>query len=459
MDYSRRSLLKGMSLGAGSLVLSPIVQQLTAQAAGAQQLKRQRFVFVLEGNGLNPHQVQPLGIKPKKGGSHRNDDDPLEDISLADHKLPEALEPVADFKQRMCIIQGLSGRICGGGHSNDFGALGVFPGKKGAAGETIDAALARARGGIFPHVGLGITGRQEHTVIYNSSAWGPGQKIPMQMNPELAYSSLFGSVAGGAAQQDFVARNNLLDFMKDDVKRVSGRLAGPERERLDSYLHAFESLRDRQSRLNEIESTLREKAPVTNNKYASAVETDRLDAQFDIAAGALISGLTDVVTLASGVGNQHFGVKFTGLGINIGKHGIGHGGSDGDRTSDVLSTMIRRFHFDLIARLMRKLEAMPEGDGNMLDNTVIVYMSDAAEGHHSRCWEWPFVILGNGGGKLKTDGRFLQYPRYGAPGHRTIANLYLSLLHAAGVPRDSFGMEDPMLKDLDQTGPLAELMA
>ena len=94
----------------------------------------------------------------------------------------------------------------------------------------------------------------------------------------------------------------------------------------------------------------------------------------------------------------------------------------------------------------------------MLDNTLIVYLSDAAEGHHSRCWEWPFVLIGDLGGKLKC-GRYLSYPDYGLPGHRTFNSLYNSLLHAAGAPRDDFGMADGMLKDLDQSGPLAELMA
>ena len=126
---------------------------------------------------------------------------------------------------------------------------------------------------------------------------------------------------------------------------------------------------------------------------ASAVETDRLDAHFDIAAAALIGGLTNVVTLASGVGNPFFSVRFTGLGIDFAKHGIGHGGTYNGMTWNVMSTTIRRFHFELIARLMKKLEAVPEGGGTMLDHTTIVYLSDAAEGHHSRCWEWPFVLI------------------------------------------------------------------
>jgi hypothetical protein len=188
------------------------------------------------------------------------------------------------------------------------------------------------------------------------------------------------------------------------------------------------------------------------------VETDRLDAQFDIGAAALVSGLTNVMTISSAAGVRDFDICFTGLGLKKGKHSIGHGGSENGKTWFELSEMIRRFHFEQIAKLAKKLDAVREGDGTMLDNTVIVYLSDGAEGHHSRCWEWPMVVLGNIGGKLRT-GRYIDYPAYGYKGHRTTANLYVTLLQLAGTSRDSFGTPDPGLKDFDQHGPLSELLA
>ena len=134
-----------------------------------------------------------------------------------------------------------------------------------------------------------------------------------------------------------------------------------------------------------------------------------------------------------------------------------HGGSYQGKTWSELYNIIRRYHFDLIAGLCKKLESIKEGNGTMLDNTVIVYLSDGAEGHHSRCWEWPMVVIGDMGGKLKT-GRYVDYPGYGQKAHRTTANMYVTLLQLAGSTRDSFGMADPNLKDLDQHGPLAELL-
>lgn len=459
----RRDALKGISLGAGSMLLTPVLSRLTAQAAGVQEQPK-RFVFVVESNGFTPQQAAPVDYVRKSrhqrplGGSSE-----MADFSLADHKLPPALEPLTPWKDKVTIVQGLSGRVCGGGHSNNFKALGACGGAGGGEsqsvlGETIDGALAKTIPGIFPFIGLGISKRLENSVLYNVSAWAADKALPHIVKPDHAYSALFGSVAGGVAKQEFYAKNNLLDFIREDVRRVENQLAGPERAELGAYLETLETLRDRQSRLNEIENTLREKGPAPNDKYTSKVETDRLDAQFDIGTAALICGLTNVMTISSAAGVRDFDICFTGLGLKKGKHSIGHGGSENGMTWYELSEIIRRFHFEQIAKMAKRLDAIPEGDGTMLDNTVIVYLSDGAEGHHSRCWEWPMVVLGNLGGKLKT-GRFVDYPAYGYKGHRTTANMYVTLLQLAGSSRTSFGTPDSGLKDFDQHGPLDELLA
>jgi hypothetical protein len=85
-------------------------------------------------------------------------------------------------------------------------------------------------------------------------------------------------------------------------------------------------------------------------------------------------------------------------------------------------------------------------------------LSDSGEAHHPSLYEWPVVLIGNLGGKLKTEGRYLQFPSYGSKAHRTTANLFCTLLHAAGKPRDKFGVADPGLKDVDQTGIVSELL-
>jgi len=466
MAITRRDMLRNASLATGGALLSPVLSQLRAQAAGVTK-RPPRFVFVVEGNGLPPEQITPLGIERGRVDvdvPNVNGTPTLINESLVERKLPPSLKPIEGYQDRLTVVNGLSGRVAGGGHSNDFGALGVHNCGSGVGNsgtpqhETIDVALGKRLGGIFTHVGLGISDRPEHNVIYNCSAWGKSKPLPTTCHPMSAYGNLFGSVAGGSSKSQFNAKTNLLDFLLDDVKRLHREVPASERDKLEAHLQGYEDMRDRQSRLNKIENTLREHAPVANDKYKSTVETDRLDAHFDMAAAALIAGLTNSVTLASGVGNPHFSVKFTGLGIDFGKHGIGHGGSYNGMSWDEMAVKIRAFHFELIARLMKKLEAVPEGEGTMLDNTVIVYLSDAAESHHSRCGQWPFVILAGKSSGIR-GGRYVDYPHYSADGHREIGNLYTTFLKAAGEDRAYFGVRDPMLKGSARgDGPLPELL-
>ena len=119
---------------------------------------------------------------------------------------------------------------------------------------------------------------------------------------------------------------------------------------------------------------------------------------------------------------------------------------------------MRKFHLDLIGGLARKLDAVPEGDGTMLDNTVIVFFAEYGDRHHPSFFTWPMVTLGSWGGTLKT-GRYLQYPNHGAAGHATLGNFYTTLLHAAGMPQKGFGNRDVRLgADIDQTAPLDHLL-
>ena len=267
-----------------------------------------------------------------------------------DQTVRGAVQP-AVYRARDRLLR-LFGKIAnGGGHSANYGALGCCPGKApdgtySPLTQTIDAALGKALPAVFPQLVLGVAKDANLSMINNCSASGKNKPIPTICNAALAYSTVFGSVAEGAARQQFNSDRNLLDFMVDDIRRAESQLTGGEREKFQQHLNAFEALREQQSRLNEIESTLRKHAPVYSDKYKSPLPSD----------------------------------------------------------------------------------------------------------------QWPLLVIGDLGGRLKTRGRFLGYPKYGADGHRTMANLYLSFLHAVGDRRKAFGVPDPNLRDLDQTGPLAELI-
>ena len=448
---NRRTALKGVTLGAGAVVLQPFLQRLAAEEAG--QAPPKRFIFFLESNGLYPYHVQPKGVDRGKG-------DRLIDLPLADLELPEAVAPLAPFKKRLGIIQNLSHKISGGGdHGKGYGGLGCFNWRRGVAGQTIDHALASAQPSILPVLGLCVPPSAD-TVFANSvSASAPRRPTPMVCQPDLAFRMLFGSVADGDAGKAFQSRSKLLDWCRSDIKRVREELPSMDREKLDVYLDTFEQMRSRQEKINDIKDRLKANLPAIN-KFDSRRTTQRFEAQCAIATASLASGLTNVVTLdaAGGIGLYH---TWTELGVTKDGHAIGHSVDAPDSVK--FAVAIRRFHAERVADLARRLDAVKEGNGTMLDNTLIIWMSDSGEGHHGFCGEWPLVLVGGLGGKLKTAGRFLQFPRYqeGAKetANRTIRNFYLALLHAVGDRRANFGELDTQMPAAAQNGPLAEILA
>jgi hypothetical protein len=449
-------MLKLAGAGTGAALLTPLLGQLAAHAAGdTKSANRKKVVFVMQCNGMSPAHLMPSGLQRPKNGKPENDK--LEEVPLKDRTLHAALDPLTPFKDRLALVQGLSGRIALSDHSANHGALGCYPANKGPMAQTIDCAVGEANPGIIPSVALGMAEKLDQTLNYQLSAAGPGKANPVQCSPELAFKALFGSVAGGNSRAAFERRTNLLDFMADDVRRTREQLAGDEKAKFDQYLEAFENLRDRQAKIDTIKGDLKTHAPKLDDKFAKPTETNRLESQFEIAAAALITGLTNTVLLTSGGGGQHF-PAFPELGIPVGGHHYGHGGGVPGKTYEECFVAVRQYHCKVIAGLAKKLEGAKEGDGTMLDNTVIVYLSDSGDGHHPQLREWPVVMLGDLGGKLKTRGHYLQFPAYEAKAHRTMANLYCTLLHAVGKPTDKFGVPDPGLKDANQTGVVTELM-
>jgi hypothetical protein len=460
---TRRAFFRGATLGLGGLYLSPFIRQL--EAFGKDATEPARVLFFVQGNGVYPRDVQPQGIAFPRTPSR------LEDRSLDGHAMSMAMEPLAPWAKKMTLIHGLSGRIARGSHNMGFAALGCWPMGKKDYGETIDAALARKLGGIYPHVGLGVSNKAM-SMTYNLTSAGKGKALPTLLNPVQAHQRFFAAGAAGDARKDFDVDTNLLDFLADDVKRMQARLDGSEKEKLERYLNAFESMSARQGKLGAMAKQIAAATPKFDPKTGQIAETrtgptgvfERLEAQFEIAAGCMIAGLTNVATVSGGAGPDRIGLSCMGSEVGkgdgfIASHGIGHGRSAAGMSSAECHARIRRKCLEQLAKFIRRLESVPEGDGTMLDNTLIVYLSDSAEGHHPVCREWPFILIGDLGGRLKLGNRYLRYPWYGKEGHRTIANLYLSLLHVVGEHRDTFGVADFGLGDLDQTGPLAEIMA
>jgi len=155
-----------------------------------------------------------------------------------------------------------------------------------------------------------------------------------------------------------------------------------------------------------------------------------------------------------GCGNE----RRTSTALVSANHGIGH--NESYRTQEECRDIIRAHHSTLLADMAGKLKAVPEGNGNMLDNTMIIYFSDAANKHHADCLEWPYVVIGGCAGKLSIPGRYIRYPKYGDDGCRTIGNWWTTLLNALGNPIKHYGNEDLVLKQSGRSylGPLDDLL-
>jgi hypothetical protein len=455
MKTSRRKILKGLSLGAGSTLLSPMAERVMANAEGRQ--RPPRFVFVIQSNGFDAIQACPESIPFQKYA----DREKFESLDLTRHKLPKGLAPLEPLKDKTTIIQGLSGRCTGGGHSTHGGCLGLYR-TSGAntspQGITIDYQLGQANPGILPWVGVGMaSGAQD--ALMNMSARAAHKSMPIILKPEKAYNAFFSVAAGGEREKNFHLKRNLLDYMVGDIKKTRTALGSLAGEELDAYLSSYDQLAARQYKLLENKDVLKKAAPKLDDRFASEVATRRLEAQFELATSSLIGGLSNVATITSAA-TEINAQPYLGIGVDVSNHGYGHmGGNKRDAKGIPYYEKTRGWLFSLIAKMANRLEKTPEGDGNMLDNTLIIYMSDAPDTHHSTGYEWPLAIVGNLKGKMNLGGQYISFPGYGKTGHRTVGALYTTLLNCVGHRQQTFGRLDPDLDEKTmQTGPLAQLM-
>lgn len=481
--FDRRTFLKGLALGTGAVVLSPILRQLMAHAEGLPAPTR--LILLVEGDCLSTSRFTPpevldalTEVRAQQGLSGEAEpranayinETPLE---VARPTLREGFAPLQPYADNLVTVQGLSNVIAGrggGSHSGNYGALSCATTSRSMpTAPTIDTVLGKQLGQerVYPRLALGSVefdtasnGDPEPIdLVYAISADGAGAPSPIYVNPPSVHQMLFGLVAGPDARQHFDLQADLLDRMYEDVRRAKARLAGPEREKLEHYLASLEKLRDRQSKIVTMEEALERNMPEIADTYTSPHMLVRLEAQAELAATALITGLTDIVLLDSACGDRFFSARYTSLDDYIpAKHHFGHGGSFNNQGKTYWLNEIHRRHSLILANLIERLKAVPEGDGTMWDNTIVVYTSDGGETHHASFSDWPTLVLAGKNTRIKTapGGRSLVYPRVGSDNHRQMSNFWNTIAHAMGAPINDFGLEGGMRV---AEGPLSELLA
>jgi len=437
---SRRNMLRGMASGFGAAFATPLLPaQLTASPAS--NTTRKRVIFFMQNQGFDPKTCIPAGM------SHSG--------SLAKAKLPEPINALEPYKDRLHIINGLHGKHTSPSHSAFFGALGGYRGSDGVppSGPTIDYQLSKSLPQtLLPHLCIGMDSIENMTTkptLATLSASGAGQPIFMHSNPNHLYQMLYGGISSGEIRRQHEARSSVMSQIERLAAAKDHALPKSDKQRYDQYVQGFQEVNGLRDRLDSVSDHLRQFAPKVDDRYTNPeFETDWHDVLLDLGISALTSGITNTLTLGSGRG-EIFGA-WKGLGIEQQGHNLGHM----DQPDNPIWIKIRQYNSRMLVRIIEALESVPEGSGTMIDHTLIVYTSNNADKQHTNGANWPVMLLGNLDGAFKT-GCFTQLD-----GNRPINALYTSLLRAAGQNVDRFNMTDTLANKYDDaTGPLKEVMA
>lgn len=443
----RRNLIKGMTAGVGAAMGGAALLPDLAKAAATPNVTTgigslKRVIFFMQNQGFDPKTCLPTAGVGNDG-------------SLANATLPEPIEALDPFKDRLHIINGLHGRHTSPSHSAFFGALGGYRGSDGVppSAPTIDYELSKVLPEtLLPHLCIGMDSMENmkaKPTVANLSASGAGQPIFMHSNPNHLYQMLYGGISTGDIRKQHEARSGMFDRIEELAAAKGGSLPSVDQQRYDQYVNGFGDINGLRERLGSISDHLRNFAPEVDSRYTSPLfETDWHDSLLDLGISALKSGITNTLTIGSGRG-EIFGA-WKGLGVEQQGHNLGHM----KQPDNPIWVKIRQYNSRMLVKLMEELESEPEGSGTMMDSTLIVYTSNNADAQHTSGANWPVMLLGNPGGAFTT-GKLTQLD-----GKRPINALYTSILCASGVEVDRFNMSDQMAAKYDSgTGPLTEILA
>lgn len=438
---NRRSLLQGVAGGVGAALGLSLMPERLLAADTPSGGGPKRIVFFLQNQGFDPATCIPDGMT--RSGS------------LAKAKLPEPIEALEPFKERLHIINGLHGLHTSPSHSAFFGALGGYRGGDGVppSAATIDYELSKVLPQtLLPHLCIGMDSMENMTTkptIATLSASGAGQPIFMHSNPNHLYQALYGGISTGDIRRQHEARSNVLSRIETLAAAKGRSLPAAEEQRYGQYVQGFRDVNGLRDRLETVADHLKKFAPKVDERYTRpAFETDWHDCLLDLGISALTSGITSTLTIGSGRG-EIFG-SWKGLGVEQQGHNLGHM----NQPDNPIWIKIRQYNSRMLVRMMEALERVPEGSGTMMDHTLIVYTSNNADKQHTSGANWPVMLLGNCGGIFKT-GCFTQLD-----GKRPLNALYATLLRAAGENVDRFNMNDQLARKFDSgAGPLTEVLA
>ena len=427
-SLSRRTILRGMGTAVALPFLDAMVPALGRGSSIAARPVRLGFVYV------------PCGIIMEHWTPA------TEANGFEFNRIMKALEP---FREKLTVFSGLAQ------HQGD--ALGDGAGDHARAGATwLTGAHPKKTEGADIHAGISadqIAARQfgkstqlssleiglemptlaggcdsGYSCAYtNTISWrSPTNPMPMEVNPRGVFERLFGdgdSTSPEARMTALKEQRSILDYVSGDLDRMETNLGPGDRGKLSDYLDAIRDIERRIHKAEEQNATMQ--IPVMDRPAGVPDEfVDHAHLMMDLMVIAYQTDMTRVVSLM--MAREGSTRSYREIGISDGHHPLTHHMHDPEKIEKVAK--INTHHVDTFSYLVKKLSETPDGDGTLLDHSLVLYGSSISDGNAHTHHDLPLVLVGSGGGKLK-GGRHLRYPKM-----TPMNNLLLSMLDMSGVP-------------------------
>ncbi|MCR9116682.1 MAG: DUF1552 domain-containing protein [bacterium] len=368
------------------------------------------------------------------------------------YKIPAALESVKSLRDDFSILSGLCHPQAWGGHDVEGASfltgadvLSGTPGYDWKATISMDQLAAEHLGHKtrFPSLELmkNGSGIKNHTVAWSRE----GVALAAESDPAALFDRLFVDGAVGEREQiasNYRKKKSILDLIAEDHKRLHARASSQDKQVLDQYLTA---VREVERRVKSNEEWSQKPKPAINVKRPETIRDGGVKAR-----GPHMRAMMDLMVLAMQTDSTRIltytlcdaGAPIPESGVTEGHHGVSHHGENPEKKAKL--TKIDQFHVRQLGYFLQKLKETPDGDGNLLDHSMVLYGSGMGDPSRHSLKDLPILLAGHGAGNLK-QGRHYRYESNVTP----MSNLLLVMLREMGVPVDSFA---------DSTGPLKHIV-
>jgi len=431
-SLSRRTVLRGMGATLALPFLDAMVPAATALSkTAAQPAPRFGAVFV-------PMGERPSHWTPPTAGTG--------------FEFSPILKPIERFRESLVVVSNLD-RPPGGTHavSTSTWLTGAAPKRTEAedfyAGISLDQVAAGLIGKdtVFPSIEIatedqaGYIGACDvgYSCAYMSSiAWqGPTTPLPMEINPRVVFERMFGRPG---TPEDRLARmradQSILDSVRQDVASLQRGLGARDRGRLNEYLEHVREIEGRIQRA-ERQATTEIKVPEAPIGVPASFE-EHVGVMFELMAVAYEADLTRVFTFM--MNREASQVVFPNLGINEPWHHTSHHGNEPEKLAALVK--INTWQIELFGRFLDRLRSTPDGDGSLLDHSLILWGSGMSDSNTHSALDVPLLLAGKATGRMKGDRHIV------APKGTQLANAMLDLAQMWGAEIDHFGVSTGRLE-------------